>query len=157
MLAGLHNWDDLSFYIQSEIVAGLEVFVDFRGTTDAQWAPDSLTASFLSRYVRDYRSKPIRVAPSSHYTIGGIRTDVNGQTRVSGLYACGEAAGGVHGANRHGGVALVDAMTFGRIAGRHAARNLQPASAAATTLADAPPLTAKGATPEVKTQFDTVR
>jgi aspartate oxidase len=156
-LAALHNWDHLSFYIQSEIVAGLDVFVDFRSTTDADWAPDSLTASFLSRYIRDYRRKPIRVAPSSHFTIGGIRTDIDGQTRVRGLYACGEVAGGVHGANRHGGAALVEAMTFGRIAGRHAAQNLQPASAAIASPAETPRLTAKGAAPEVKAQFDTVR
>jgi succinate dehydrogenase / fumarate reductase flavoprotein subunit len=156
-LAGLHNWDQLSFYIQSEIVAGLEVFVDFRSTTDADWAPDSLTASFLPRYFRDYRSKPIRVAPSSHFTVGGIRTDIDGQTRVRGLYACGEVAGGVHGANRHGGVALVEAITFGRIAGRHAAQNLQPASTAIASLTDTPLLTAKGTAPEVKAEFDTVR
>jgi succinate dehydrogenase / fumarate reductase flavoprotein subunit len=156
-LAGLHNWDHLSYYIQSEIVAGLDVFVDFRSTTDADWAPDSLTASFLSRYIHDYRSKLIRVAPWSHYTIGGIRTGVDGQTRVRGLYACGEVAGGIHGANRHGGAALVEAITFGRIAGRHAAQNLQPASTAIASLTDAPLLTAKGTAPEVKAEFDTVR
>lgn len=154
-LAGLHNWDDLSFYIQSDIVAGLDVFVDFRDTKDSDWAPDSLTASFLSRYFSDYRKRPVRIAPSSHYTIGGIRTDINGQTRVPGLYACGEAAGGVHGANRHGGTALVEAITFGRIAGRHAAQFLRPRGAASAS--EPPRLTANGNAPDAKAQLALLR
>jgi FAD binding domain len=50
--------------------------------------------------------------------------DVEGRTSLPKVYAAGEIAGGVHGANRHGGTALVEAITFGRIAGRHAARTL---------------------------------
>jgi succinate dehydrogenase/fumarate reductase flavoprotein subunit len=127
-LAALHNWDFLSFIIQLEIIAGREVFIDFRQTRDDEWAPDSLTATFLSKHVSDYRTRPVRVSPSSHYTIGGVRVDIDGQTTIPGIYACGEVAGGIHGANRHGGTALVEAMTFGSIAGRHAAANLQPRS-----------------------------
>lgn len=124
-LGALHNWDQLSVVIQAEIVAGQEVYIDFRDTRAEDWAPDSLTATFLSKYIPDFRERLIRIAPSSHYTMGGVRTDPNGQTSVPGVYACGEVAGGVHGANRHGGTALVEAITFGRISGRHAADNLR--------------------------------
>ena len=137
-LAALHNWDYLSAMIHAEMVAGNDVFIDFRETLDDEWAPDSLTGTFLKQYVEDYRHRPVRIAPSSHYTIGGIRTDINGETSIPGVYACGEVSGGLHGANRHGGTALVEAMTFGRIAGRHAAANLQSISAQARSIADAP-------------------
>ena len=143
-LAALHNWDFLSAIIHAEMVDGRDVFIDFTQTTDEEWAPDSLTGTFLAQYVKNYRTRPVRIAPSSHYTIGGIRTDINAQTSIPGVYACGEVAGGLHGANRHGGTALVEAMTFGRIAGRHAAANLQPISNTAQSTEDAPPTAKKG-------------
>ncbi|GLQ50048.1 L-aspartate oxidase [Dyella flava] len=123
-LADLHNWDQLSALIQAEIVEGRYVFVDFRKTKPADWAPDSLTATFLSKFIPDFRERPVQVAPSSHYTIGGLKVDVDGRTSLPKVYAAGETAGGVHGACRHGGTALVEAITFGRIAGRHAAQSL---------------------------------
>jgi succinate dehydrogenase / fumarate reductase, flavoprotein subunit len=123
-LADLHNWDQLSALIQSEIVEGQRVFVDFRETKPADWAPDSLTATFLSKFIPNFRERPVQVAPSSHFTVGGLKVDVEGRTNLPKVYAAGEIAGGVHGANRHGGTALVEAITFGRIAGRHAARSL---------------------------------
>lgn len=143
-LAALHNWDFLSFIIQSEIIEGREVFIDFGDTTDEEWAPDSLTATFLSKHVPDYRTRPVRIAPSSHYTIGGVRVDQDAHTAIPGVYAVGEIAGGLHGANRHGGTALVEAMTFGAIAGRHAAANLQTRSNAAKDTANPPALTRPG-------------
>lgn len=135
-LADLHNWDQLSALIQAEIIAGQDVLVDFRETTPADWALDSLTGTFLAKFIPDFRTRPVRVAPSSHYTIGGLRVDVHGRTSMPGVYAAGEVAGGVHGANRHGGTALVEAITFGRIAARHAAESL----AARSSTAQAPPL-----------------
>nr|BAJ13488.1 2-haloacrylate hydratase [Pseudomonas sp. YL] len=123
-LSELHNWDHLAAVVQTEIVEGKKVFVDFRETTSGDWAPDSLTGTFLGKCVPNFRTTPVRVAPSAHYTVGGLRVDVDGRTNLSKVYAVGEVAGGVHGANRHGGVALVDAMTYGRIAGRHAAESL---------------------------------
>lgn len=63
----------------------------------------------------------IQVAPSAHFTMGGIVIDEKGQTTVPGLFAAGEAAGGVHGANRLAGNALTEAAVFGFIAGKEAA------------------------------------
>ena len=65
----------------------------------------------------------LRIRPTAHFLMGGLRIDLNAQTSITGLYAAGETAGGVHGANRLGGNGLSEALVFGRIAGRHAAES----------------------------------
>src|SRR5213596_463345 len=66
--------------------------------------------------------EPISVRPGSHYHMGGVDTDVWGQTELTGLYASGECACvSVHGANRLGGNALMETITYGKRSGRHAA------------------------------------
>jgi succinate dehydrogenase/fumarate reductase flavoprotein subunit len=66
--------------------------------------------------------EPIPVRPGAHYHMGGIDTDVWGLTTLEGLYAAGECACvSVHGANRLGGNALMETITYGKRAGRHAA------------------------------------
>jgi succinate dehydrogenase / fumarate reductase, flavoprotein subunit len=66
--------------------------------------------------------EPIPVRPGAHYHMGGVDTDVWGQTTLEGLYAAGEVACvSVHGANRLGGNALMETITYGKRAGRHAA------------------------------------
>jgi succinate dehydrogenase / fumarate reductase flavoprotein subunit len=65
---------------------------------------------------------PIPVRPGAHYHMGGVDTDVWGQTELEGLYAAGECACvSVHGANRLGGNALMETITYGKRAGKHAA------------------------------------
>jgi succinate dehydrogenase/fumarate reductase flavoprotein subunit len=64
---------------------------------------------------------PIQVMPSALYTLGGVRIDPWCRTRVPGLFVAGEAAGGVHGANRLGGSSMPDIQVFGRRAGIAAA------------------------------------
>src|SRR5437773_4952468 len=65
---------------------------------------------------------PIPVRPGAHYHMGGVATDVWGQTKLTGLYASGECACvSVHGANRLGGNALMETITYGKRSGRHAA------------------------------------
>jgi succinate dehydrogenase / fumarate reductase flavoprotein subunit/fumarate reductase flavoprotein subunit len=59
----------------------------------------------------------VEVSPSSHYHMGGIRIDVNCHTNIEGLFAAGEDAGGVHGANRLGGNGVADSIVFGARAG----------------------------------------
>ena len=66
--------------------------------------------------------EPIPVRPGAHYHMGGVDTDVWGQTELTGLYAVGECACvSVHGANRLGGNALMETITYGRRVGQHAA------------------------------------
>jgi succinate dehydrogenase / fumarate reductase flavoprotein subunit len=66
--------------------------------------------------------EPIPVRPGAHYHMGGVDTDVWGRTELEGLYAAGECACvSVHGANRLGGNALMETITYGKRSGRHAA------------------------------------
>ncbi|MBE2899931.1 fumarate reductase subunit A [Methanothermobacter thermautotrophicus] len=78
----------------------------------------------------DIRSEPMEVAPTAHHFMGGVRIDEWGRTNLRNLFAAGEVAGGVHGANRLGGNALADTQVFGRRAGIAAARNALKSSSA---------------------------
>jgi succinate dehydrogenase / fumarate reductase flavoprotein subunit len=70
----------------------------------------------------DITQEPMEVGPTTHYEMGGIRVDGDSQmSRVPGLFAAGEAAAGLHGANRLGGNSLSDLLVFGRRAGHFAA------------------------------------
>jgi succinate dehydrogenase / fumarate reductase flavoprotein subunit len=70
----------------------------------------------------DITKEPMEVGPTTHYMMGGIRVDGDSQmSTVSGLFAAGEVAAGLHGANRLGGNSLSDLVVFGRRAGRFAA------------------------------------
>jgi succinate dehydrogenase / fumarate reductase flavoprotein subunit len=71
----------------------------------------------------DITQVPMEVGPTTHYMMGGIHVDGDTQmTSVPGLFAAGECAAGLHGANRLGGNSLSDLLVFGKRAGEHAAR-----------------------------------
>jgi succinate dehydrogenase / fumarate reductase flavoprotein subunit len=72
----------------------------------------------------DITEQPMEVGPTTHYVMGGVRVDADTQmsTTVPGLFAAGECAAGLHGANRLGGNSLSDLLVFGKLAGEHAAR-----------------------------------
>ena len=71
----------------------------------------------------DILKEPMEVGPTAHYVMGGVLVDAETQeTTVQGLYACGEAASGLHGANRLGGNSLSDLIVFGKRAGEFAAK-----------------------------------
>ncbi len=71
----------------------------------------------------DITQQPMEVGPTTHYVMGGIRVDSDTQmSRVPGLFACGECAAGINGANRLGGNSLSDLLVFGKRAGEFAAR-----------------------------------
>jgi succinate dehydrogenase flavoprotein subunit len=69
----------------------------------------------------DISKEKMEVAPTAHYSMGGVKVDSKSQTTVKGLFAIGEVAGQVHGANRLGGNSLLGTVVFGKIAGREAA------------------------------------
>jgi len=69
----------------------------------------------------DITREPMEVGPTTHYVMGGVRVDAETQmTTVPGLFAAGEVAAGLHGANRLGGNSLSDLLVFGKRAGDHA-------------------------------------
>lgn len=72
----------------------------------------------------------LRIAIYAHAANGGIRIDRNAWTGVKGLYACGELTGGMHGADRIGGLSSANGLVFGRIAGKAAARHAKQVSCA---------------------------
>ena len=71
----------------------------------------------------DITEEPMEVGPTTHYMMGGARINADTQmTNVPGLFAAGECAAGLHGANRLGGNSLSDLLVFGKLAGEHAAQ-----------------------------------
>ena len=80
----------------------------------------------------DITETPMEIGPTTHYIMGGVRVDADTQmTDVPGLYAAGECAAGLHGANRLGGNSLSDLVVFGKRAGEAAAEFAKSHSAAA--------------------------
>jgi succinate dehydrogenase / fumarate reductase flavoprotein subunit len=82
----------------------------------------SMYDQFIELAGVDITKEPMQVGPTCHYFMGGIKVDADtGATRVPGLFATGEASGGMNGANRLGGNSLGDLLVFGRRAGIGAA------------------------------------
>ena len=79
---------------------------------------------------------PLRLGMYAHASNGGIRINSRGETGVEGLYACGEATGGMHGADRIGGLSSANGVVFGRAAGKAAAKYARVASASRDVDAD---------------------
>ncbi|MBW4438696.1 MAG: FAD-binding protein [Pleurocapsa minor GSE-CHR-MK-17-07R] len=77
---------------------------------------------FMESQMLDISQKPMEVAPTAHYSMGGVVVDPETtETAVRGLFAAGEVSAGLHGANRLGGNSLVETLVFGRRAGENAA------------------------------------
>jgi len=83
----------------------------------------SMYHQFMQLANLDITKEPMEIGPTTHYVMGGVR--VNGDTQMSsvpGLFAAGECAAGLHGANRLGGNSLSDLIVFGKRAGEYAAK-----------------------------------
>lgn len=96
---------------------------DFSGIDEAEFARKypEYHAKF-KRISPDFRNLWFEVKPGAHTTLGGIRIAPDCSTGIPGLFAAGEAAGGIHGRDRLGGNAGLEVFVFGRIAGKEAAR-----------------------------------
>jgi succinate dehydrogenase/fumarate reductase flavoprotein subunit len=123
--------DIAAYAILKEVEAGRGTphggaYLDFRHISEAQlrgaFGPviDRLLANGI-----DLTKTPVEVGPMAHYHMGGIRVDVNMETRIKGLYAAGEAVGGANGANRLSGNAITEAFVFGERAGACAAEKMK--------------------------------
>ena len=83
----------------------------------------SMYHQFMQLANLDITKEPMEIGPTTHYAMGGIRVDGDTQaTNVPGLFAAGECAAGLHGANRLGGNSLSDLLVFGKRAGEYAAK-----------------------------------
>ena len=81
-----------------------------------------ITKAWMLKCGIDVDSIPVRIVCYAHSMNGGLLIDCNGETTVSHLYAVGEVAGGLHGADRLGGNMFSSGQVFGEIAGKHAAQ-----------------------------------
>jgi succinate dehydrogenase / fumarate reductase, flavoprotein subunit len=86
----------------------------------------------------DITKEPMEIGPTCHYVMGGVEVDPDSQmSKLPGLFAAGEVAGGMHGANRLGGNSLSDLLVFGRRAGQYAASYAADFGGARPVIADA--------------------
>jgi succinate dehydrogenase / fumarate reductase flavoprotein subunit len=83
----------------------------------------SMYHQFMKLADIDITKEPMEVGPTTHYMMGGVRVDADSQmSKVPGLFAAGECAAGLHGANRLGGNSLSDLLVFGKRAGEYAVK-----------------------------------
>ena len=122
--------DEVARAINAEVKAGRGtehggVLLDIATRRDAEYIMRRLPSmyhQFKELADVDITREAMEVGPTCHYIMGGVRVDADtSATTVPGLYAAGEVAGGLHGANRLGGNSLSDLLVFGRIAGQSAA------------------------------------
>lgn len=115
--ATLIKRDQLSVLLYEEDQKG-PVFLDCRKVPEEAW--QTLRLSLFKKIRLDGQKRSLVISPAAHFFMGGIETDLEGQTSIPGLFACGEIVWGFHGANRRGGNALTECAVMGRIAGRNA-------------------------------------
>ncbi|MBM2803722.1 MAG: Succinate dehydrogenase flavoprotein subunit protein [Deltaproteobacteria bacterium] len=122
--------DEVARAINSEVKAGRGtphggVFLDIASRRPADYIRRRLPSmyhQFKELADVDITAEPMEVGPTCHYSMGGVRVDADTTaTTVPGLFAAGEVAAGLHGANRLGGNSLSDLLVFGRRAGLYAA------------------------------------
>ena len=122
--------DEVARAINSEVKAGRGtphggVFLDIASRRPAEFIRKRLPSmyhQFKELADVDITTTPMEIGPTCHYVMGGVRVDPEtAATAVPGLFAAGEVAGGMHGANRLGGNSLSDLLVFGRRAGAGAA------------------------------------
>jgi succinate dehydrogenase / fumarate reductase flavoprotein subunit len=122
--------DEVARAINSEVKAGRGtphggVFLDIASRRPADYIQRRLPSmyhQFNELADVDIKKEPMEVGPTCHYSMGGVRVDADSTaTTVPGLFAAGEVAAGLHGANRLGGNSLSDLLVFGRRAGLYAA------------------------------------
>jgi succinate dehydrogenase / fumarate reductase, flavoprotein subunit len=122
--------DEVARAINAEVKAGRGtphggVFLDIASRRPAEYIRKRLPSmyhQFKELADVDITSEAMEVGPTCHYMMGGVRVDADtAATSVAGLYAAGEVAAGLHGANRLGGNSLSDLLVFGPRAGQYAA------------------------------------
>ena len=122
--------DEVARAINAEVKAGRGtehggVYLDIASRRSAEYIKKRLPSmyhQFMQLAGVDITKEQMEIGPTLHYIMGGVRVDADStQTTVPGLFAAGEVAAGMHGANRLGGNSLSDLLVFGRRAGLYAA------------------------------------
>ncbi len=138
--------DEVARSINSEIKAGRGsphggVFLDIASRRSPEFIKRRLPSmyhQFKELADVDITKEPMEIGPTCHYVMGGVEVDADTQvSRVPGLYAAGEVAGGMHGANRLGGNSLSDLLVFGRRAGEFAASYVKSLGAGRPKISEA--------------------
>jgi succinate dehydrogenase / fumarate reductase flavoprotein subunit len=133
--------DEVARAINAEVKAGRGsphggVFLDIATRRDPDYIRRRLPSmyhQFLELADVDITNEAMEVGPTCHYMMGGVRVDAETQaSTVPGLFAAGEVAGGMHGANRLGGNSLSDLLVFGRRAGLYASEYVRAVSSSPT-------------------------
>ena len=101
---------------------GAYLDISWRNSEEVKKKLPGMYHQFKELAAVDITKQPMEVGPTAHYVMGGVKVDPYSQeTSIPGLYAAGEVATGLHGANRLGGNSLSDLIVFGKIAGEQAA------------------------------------
>jgi aspartate oxidase len=114
----LTQWDRLSVVLYDACQNG-DVFFDLTQVPEGAW--EDYPLNFLKKSKFPFRDRPFLVSPAAHFFMGGVEMDEKAATSLPGLFAAGEVAWGIHGANRLGGNALAECAVFGTIGGQSAA------------------------------------
>jgi fumarate reductase (CoM/CoB) subunit A len=95
-----------------------DVFFDLTQVPQEKW--EHYPLNFLKKSKFPFLERPFLISPAVHFFMGGVEIDETGRTSLPGLYAAGEVAWGIHGANRLGGNALTECAVFGATSGQSA-------------------------------------
>ncbi|MST32990.1 FAD-binding protein, partial [Acidimicrobiaceae bacterium USS-CC1] len=137
--------DEVARAINNEIKEGRGsphggVFLDIASRRSAEYIKKRLPSmyhQFRELAEVDITAEPMEIGPTCHYVMGGVEVDPDtAASRVPGLYAAGEVAGGMHGANRLGGNSLGDLLVFGKRAGEAAAAHAGAVGAAGPSVSE---------------------
>ena len=120
--------DEVARAIYTKIEQEEEIFLDLR-----HLGKEKIIESMPQEYELCFEFMKLKldedlipIVPAAHYTMGGIKTDINGATNIKNLYAVGEcSSNGVHGANRLGGNSLLEIITFGKLVASNATLDLK--------------------------------
>ena len=147
--------DEVARAINSEVKAGRGtphggVYLDIASRRTPEFIRRRLPSmyhQFMELAGVDITRESMEIGPTCHYIMGGVKVDADtAATAVPGLFAAGEVAGGMHGANRLGGNSLSDLVVFGRRAGMGAADYIESGQAATSLdMAEVEAAVARGA------------
>ena len=127
----LKSRDEVSRAIYEKILKNEKVYLDLRHLgleKIKELMPQERNLAYEFSNIK-IENELLPITPAAHYSMGGIKTDINGKTNIKNLYACGECAqANIHGANRLGGNSLLEIVVFGKIAGINASNSLKEVS-----------------------------